>query len=142
MSQSYNNFVVKAYRNKTAQDLLEASPAALKGVSDNDAQLLEQAFGIHAVRDMADNPFFRRALAILAGAGSPSFDAGPPPSWSAFFAAAPLQHYQQFPGEFRLEFGPVYYRGRLDGTARIIILGQDPSVNEILAQRVFVGHSG
>jgi hypothetical protein len=36
----------------------------------------------------------------------------------------------------------VYYRGRLDGTARLLVVGQDPSVNEILARRVFVGRSG
>jgi uracil-DNA glycosylase len=33
-------------------------------------------------------------------------------------------------------------RGRLDGTARVLVLGQDPSTNEILAQRAFVGTSG
>jgi uracil-DNA glycosylase len=33
-------------------------------------------------------------------------------------------------------------RGRLDGTARVLVLGQDPSTNEILAQRALVGTSG
>ena len=142
MSQSFNKIVTKNYRNKTAKEILNAAPDALKGVSADDAKLLKQAFGIDDVRDFADNKFFSRAQAILAGSGTPTYDAGPPPSWGAFFNRAPLEHYQQFPTDFRLEFGPVYYRGRLDGTARLIVVGQDPSVNEILAQRVFVGHSG
>ncbi|MFV1984377.1 MAG: uracil-DNA glycosylase family protein [Thiohalomonadales bacterium] len=94
------------------------------------------------MHDFAENKFFSRAKTILAGSGTSTFDAGPPPSWEAFFSRAPLEFYQQHPTEFRLEFGPVYYRGRLDDTARLIVLGQDPSVNEIVAQRVFVGHSG
>ena len=27
---------------------------------------------------------------------------------------------------FRVEWGPVFHRGRLDGTARVLIIGQDP----------------
>lgn len=50
--------------------------------------------------------------------------------------------YEARPDLFRLDFGPVFYRGRLDGAARLLVVGQDPSVNEILAQRVFVGRSG
>ena len=95
MSHSYNNFVVKAYQNRSAQEILAAAPDALKGVSSADAQLLEQAFGIHAVRDFAENKFFQNALVILAGVDTPGFDPGPPPSWSAFFARAPVDFYQQ-----------------------------------------------
>ncbi|NOZ51816.1 MAG: uracil-DNA glycosylase [Gammaproteobacteria bacterium] len=142
MSQSFNDIVTKPYRDKTAQEILHAAPDALKGVSANDAKLLQQAFGINDVRDFAANKFFSRAQTILAGSSTSTYDTGPPLSWDAFFSRAPLAHYEQHPTEFRLEFGPVYYRGRLDGTARLIVLGQDPSVNEILAQRVFVGHSG
>jgi len=71
-----------------------------------------------------------------------NFDLGPPPIWSDLFSAAPLDFYQQHPKQFRVEFGPVYYRGRLDGTARVLIIGQDPSTDEILAQRTLVGNAG
>ena len=142
MSQSYNQLVVKAFQNKSAEDILNAAPDALKGVSHNDAKLLQQAFGIDTVRELAQNPYFHRAMAVLAGSGAPGYDPGPPSEWENRFSKAPLAHYQQFPEEFRLDFGPVYYRGRLDGTARVIVVGQDPSVNEILAHRVFVGSSG
>ena len=30
------------------------------------------------------------------------------------------------PDDFRLEWGPVFHRGRLDGHARIVVVGQDP----------------
>ncbi|MCI0508114.1 MAG: uracil-DNA glycosylase [Gammaproteobacteria bacterium] len=59
------------------------------------------------------------------------------------FNDAPLAHYINHPQQrFRIDFSPVFYRGRLDGTARLLIVGQDPSTDEILAQRAFVGSSG
>jgi hypothetical protein len=73
----------------------------------------------------------------------PPFDPGPPTAWATLFDQAPLDHYVGHPsGRFRTEFGPVFYRGRLDGTARLLIIGQDPSTDEILAQRVLVGAAG
>ena len=71
------------------------------------------------------------------------FDPGPPSSWATLFSQAPLDSYVHHPSRrFRTEFGPVFYRGRLDGSARILIIGQDPSTDEILAQRALVGASG
>ena len=73
----------------------------------------------------------------------PSFDPGPPAAWAATFDLAPLADYVGHPSRrFRTEFGPVYYRGRLDGTARVLVVGQDPSTDEILARRIFVGQAG
>jgi hypothetical protein len=135
--------VVKAHRGKSAADLAAAPPDALSGVSADDAVKLEEAFGIRTIRDMADHQFFRAAEAITSAAdGTPAFDPGPPPAWEARFAAAPLATYEARPDLFRVDFGPVFYRGRLDGTARLLVVGQDPSVNEILARRAFVGRSG
>ena len=72
-----------------------------------------------------------------------AFDSGPTPTWLTAFNQAPLAHYVTHPKKrFRFQFGPVYYRGRLDGTARVLVIGQDPSTNELLAQRTFVGQSG
>jgi len=143
MSHSFDDLVDAAYRGKTASDLLQAPTDALLGLSAGDAQHLKAAFGIETVGDLADDPFHEGARAIRAAAGTPAFDPGPPPAWEAFFARAPLDHYRNHPaGRFRLDFGPVYYRGRLDGTARVIVVGQDPSTNEILAHRIFIGRSG
>lgn len=44
--------------------------------------------------------------------------------------------------DFRIEWGPVFHRGRLDGSARILILGQDPSHNENIVRRILVGEAG
>jgi len=72
-----------------------------------------------------------------------TFDKGPNASWTKRFFQAPRDHYTAHPSQrFRIEFGPVYYRGRLSGTARVLIVGQDPSTDEILAQRNLVGQSG
>lgn len=143
MSTSLDHLVVAAYRGRPVAELLEAPPSALHGVSAADAQRLEEAFGIRTVRQLAENPYFWRALALRAAAGLPDFDPGPPPPWATFFTAAPLDYYTNHPARrFRLDFGPVYYRGRLDGTARVLIVGQDPSTNEILAHRIFAGLSG
>jgi hypothetical protein len=82
------------------------------------------------------------ARAIHEDAEDLGHDRGPDPGWTVFFATAPLASYQAHPREFRLDFGPVYYRGRLDGTARVLILGQDPAANELVGHRAFVGTSG
>ena len=34
------------------------------------------------------------------------------------------------------------YRGRLDGTAKVIIIGQDPAADENVARRILVGSAG
>ncbi len=46
------------------------------------------------------------------------------------------------PDAFRLEWGPVFHRGRLDGRARIVVLGQDPATHETIARRILVGEAG
>jgi hypothetical protein len=43
---------------------------------------------------------------------------------------------------FRLEWGPVFHRGRLDGTARVLVIGQDPAQHETIARRILVGEAG
>jgi hypothetical protein len=55
----------------------------------------------------------------------------------------------RFPGEsdypldsFRVEWGPIFHRGRLDGSARILVIGQDPATHEAIARRILVGEAG
>jgi uracil-DNA glycosylase len=70
-------------------------------------------------------------------------DPGPDGAWEQLFQNAPLNHYVNFPQKpFHTRFGPVFYRGRLDGTARVLVVGQDPSSDEVLAQRILVGQAG
>jgi hypothetical protein len=46
------------------------------------------------------------------------------------------------PDSFRVEWGPIFHRGRLDGTAQLIVLGQDPATAESIARRILVGTAG
>lgn len=143
MTHSFDRKLIRNFAGKSIDELLDAPPSALKGLSENDAVRLAEAFGIKSIHDLAANRFFAWAQAIQRAANSFGFDPGPPPEWTTFFREAPLSYYVEHPSRrFRIEFGPVYYRGRLDGSARVLVVGQDPSTNEILAQRVFVGHSG
>ena len=43
---------------------------------------------------------------------------------------------------FRLEWGPIFHRGRLDATARVLVIGQDPAQHETIARRILVGEAG
>ena len=56
----------KAYEDKSLKEILEASPAALAGVTDNDAKLLNEAFGIKTVKQLGENKFFAVAAALVA----------------------------------------------------------------------------
>jgi 5-methylthioadenosine/S-adenosylhomocysteine deaminase len=56
---------------------------------------------------------------------------------------------ESYPGEdvypasdFRVEWGPIFHRGRLDGSAVILLLGQDPAAHESLVRRILVGVAG
>jgi hypothetical protein len=56
----------KAYEDKSLKDILEASPAALAGVTDADAKHLEEAFNIKTVRQFGENKYFAIASALAA----------------------------------------------------------------------------
>jgi uracil-DNA glycosylase len=70
------------------------------------------------------------------------FDPGPT---AAPFAALATDYPgpEAYPAaDFRLEWGPIFHRGRLDGSARILIIGQDPGQHESIARRILVGEAG
>jgi uracil DNA glycosylase superfamily protein len=46
------------------------------------------------------------------------------------------------PADFRTEWGPIFHRGRLDGSARVLVLGQDPATHETITRRILVGEAG
>lgn len=139
---TYDHWLTAAHDGKSADEANASQLDALSGVSAADRQHLIDAFGIDTVGDLAMHRFVRRAQTINQDAAEVEHDPGPDPDWSAFFADAPLDIYQAHPSDFRLDFGPVYYRGRLDGTARVLVVGQDPAANELVGHRVFIGASG
>jgi hypothetical protein len=44
--------------------------------------------------------------------------------------------------DFRLEWGLIFHRGRLDGSARVLVLGQDPAQHETILRRILAGEAG
>lgn len=56
----------KAYEDKSLKEILDASPAALAGVSNRDADALAQAFNIKTVRQLGENKYFAVAHAMVA----------------------------------------------------------------------------
>src|SRR4029450_1746478 len=46
------------------------------------------------------------------------------------------------PPDFRTEWGPIFHRGRLDGTARVLLIGQDPGQHENVLRRILSGEAG
>ena len=43
---------------------------------------------------------------------------------------------------FRIEWGPLFHRGRLDGSARLLVIRQDPGESEAVVRRILVGEAG
>jgi uracil-DNA glycosylase len=69
-----------------------------------------------------------------------AFDPGPPPGFAALFAASP--DYGSFRQHFWYDWGPIFYRGRLDGSARVLCIASDPGPTERVAGRTLVGDAG
>ena len=66
VSADLSTLLDKAYEEKTLSEILAASPAALAGVTDADAEHLMAAFGIDSVEKLGSNKFFRAAAALVA----------------------------------------------------------------------------
>ena len=65
-----SQFVDKAYEQKEFNELADAPVDALQGLSEGDAEKLQQAFNVKTVRDLAENKFVRIAQAIVALSGT------------------------------------------------------------------------
>jgi uracil-DNA glycosylase len=72
---------------------------------------------------------------------SEPFCPGYPPPYDSLVAAAPGTDVFP-PAAFRVEWGPIFHRGRLDGTARLLVIGQDPAAHEAIARRILIGVAG
>lgn len=67
------------------------------------------------------------------------FDRGPPKAVAEICARCPLPSK---PKAFWTAWGPVFYRGRLDGSARVLCIASDPGPTERIAHRTLVGDAG
>lgn len=68
------------------------------------------------------------------------YDPGPPRKFLKLFAHAPS--YANFQELYWYDWGPVFYRGRLDGSARLLCIASDPGPTERLVGRNLVGDAG
>ncbi|MEO5744512.1 MAG: hypothetical protein ABIQ53_07990 [Terracoccus sp.] len=56
----------KAFEDKSVQDLLDAPPSALAGLTEKHDALLAEALGIRTVRDLGSNKYFALAGVLVA----------------------------------------------------------------------------
>src|SRR6059058_5487145 len=70
---------------------------------------------------------------------SADYDPGPPQAIASLCLRCPLPGK---PKAFWTDWGPVFYRGRLDGTARVLCIASDPGPTERIANRTLVGDAG
>lgn len=68
------------------------------------------------------------------------FDPGPPKRFATLFENLPS--HQAYRNLFWYEWGPVFYRGRLNGSARLLCIASDPGPTERLVGRTLVGDAG
>ncbi|MDF3818269.1 hypothetical protein P3G55_00070 [Leptospira sp. 96542] len=60
-----NKSVVKAYESKTLKEIANSPVDALEGVSAGDAKLLQEAFNVKTVKDLANLKYVKWAQAIV-----------------------------------------------------------------------------
>jgi len=68
------------------------------------------------------------------------FDPGPPAEIAGLLARLPS--YAPYRELFWHDWGPVFYCGRLDGSARVLCVASDPGPTERIALRTLVGDAG
>jgi uracil-DNA glycosylase len=69
-----------------------------------------------------------------------TYDPGPPPALAAHFAALPS--YGTHRSNFWYDWGPIFYRGRLDKSGKLLCIASDPGPTERIAGRTLVGDAG
>lgn len=68
-----------------------------------------------------------------------SFDSGPPSAIATICGHCPRPATAK---AFWTAWGPIFYRGRLDGSARLLCIASDPGPTERIAHRTLVGDAG
>jgi uracil-DNA glycosylase len=68
------------------------------------------------------------------------FDGGPPMAVARHFAQLPS--YAEYRTMFWHDWGPIFYRGRLNRSGRLLAVASDPGPTERIAGRTLVGDAG
>ncbi|WP_051852618.1 uracil-DNA glycosylase family protein [Streptomyces aureocirculatus] len=69
----------------------------------------------------------------------PEFDRGPTAQFADLLTQVPDPPVKD---AFWFDWGPIFYRGRLDGSARVLVVASDPGPTERIAGRSLVGNAG
>jgi len=69
-----------------------------------------------------------------------TFDKGPSAKLTKIFDAVP--DFSKWKSDLWFDWGPVFYRGRLDGSAKVLVIASDPGPTERIAGRTLVGDAG
>lgn len=59
-----NKAVDKSYESKSFKEIADSPVDALQGISENDARLLQEAFNVKTVKDLANLKYVKWAQAI------------------------------------------------------------------------------
>lgn len=70
------------------------------------------------------------------------FDTGPTGPFRTLCRAYPDDTVYRGEDGFRSRWGPGFYRGRANGTARLLVIGQDPAQTEAVTRRILSGQAG
>src|SRR5829696_761449 len=73
---------------------------------------------------------------------SDPFDSGPTGAFRTLCQKYPDDTVYTGADGFRSLWGPIFYRGRADGTARLLVIGQDPAQTEAVTRRILSGQAG
>jgi uracil-DNA glycosylase len=68
------------------------------------------------------------------------YDPGPPPQVADHLDKVPS--YAAHQDLFWYDWGPIFYRGRLDRSAKLLCIASDPGPTERIAGRTLVGDAG
>jgi uracil-DNA glycosylase len=70
------------------------------------------------------------------------FDTGPTGAFRTLCQKYPDDTVYKGDDGFRSLWGPIFYRGRANGSARLLVIGQDPAQTEAVTRRVLSGQAG
>src|SRR5215510_7769353 len=70
------------------------------------------------------------------------FDTGPTGTFKMLCHNYPDDTVYKGGDGFRSLWGPIFYRGRANGTARLLLIGQDPAQTEAITRRILCGRAG
>ena len=70
------------------------------------------------------------------------FDTGPTGKFKTLCQKYPDNTVYKGTDGFRSLWGPIFYRGRANGTARLLVIGQDPAQTEAVTRRILSGNAG